>query len=105
MTELRRRQQALTAEQQALAAQQLDDEALLQIAHNVDGFVQHLRTSADTLDILQRQKILRLVVKEVVIENRTIRIRHSIPCARAGPLQPLRSPHTTTDYLLRTGRR
>jgi site-specific DNA recombinase len=101
---LRQRQAALEAEQRSLAAQQVDQEALLQITHTVDDFLKRLNTSAQSLDPKQRQQVLRLVVREVVVGRDSVRIRHSIPASRPGPPG---SPRTGTDpasYLLRTGR-
>ena len=39
--------------------------------------------AADTLDILERQRIVRLVIKEVLVGDDTIVIRHCIPVPRA----------------------
>lgn len=85
LRQLRKRQTALETEQRSLEAQQVDEAALLQITHSVDAFRQRLSASAQTLDILQRQHVVRLLVKEILIGQRTIRIKHSIPIARAGP--------------------
>ena len=73
--------------------------------------VARLHSAADTLDVLERQRIVRLVVKEVLIGEDTIVIRHSIPVASTpptsgGPPAPSRpegEPHGQS-YLLRKGR-
>jgi site-specific DNA recombinase len=70
-----------------------------------------LRTSADTLDIQERQRIVRLVIKEILIGDDTIVIRHSIPLSSMPPNgDDSRSTSSTPaasgdgSYLLRSGR-
>ena len=103
LRDLRQRQAALEAEQRSLAAQQVNEEALLQITHTVDDFLQRLNASAQRLDTKQRQQVLRLVVREVVVGQDSIRIRHSIPAARSGPDGSPRTGQDPPGYLLRTG--
>ena len=105
LRELRKRQKALEAEQRSLEAQHVDEEALLQITHGVDDFLKRLSTSAQTLDIDQRQQVLRLVVKEVVVGQESVRIRHSIPAVRAGPSGDRPNGAKFPSYLLCTGSR
>ena len=38
-----------------------------------------LRSAAETLNVTERQRIVRLVVKDVLVGDNTITIRHSIP--------------------------
>jgi hypothetical protein len=44
-----------------------------------------LRSSADTLDIQERQRIVRLVVSDILVGDETIVIRHSIPLSSMAP--------------------
>ena len=46
---------------------------------NAGSVSERLRARADSLDVGQRQKILRLLVKEILVGKETITIRHSIP--------------------------
>src|SRR5215470_532711 len=48
-------------------------------------FLTRLRTSADTLDIQERQRIARLVIKDILVGDETIVIRHSIPLSSVTP--------------------
>jgi len=41
--------------------------------------LERLRSNADTLDMDQRQRIMRLLVKEVIVGKDLITIKHSIP--------------------------
>lgn len=43
------------------------------------AFLERLRTNAQTLDVDQRQRIMRLLVKEVIVGKDLITIKHSIP--------------------------
>ncbi|MDB6160409.1 MAG: recombinase family protein, partial [Gammaproteobacteria bacterium] len=44
-----------------------------------------LRNSANTLDVMERQRIVRLVVKDVLIGDDTLVIRHCIPIVALSP--------------------
>jgi site-specific DNA recombinase len=110
MPALRQREQTLRAELHALAEQTRDRAAYLRLAETLSAFLARLRLAADTLDILERQRIVRLVVKEVLVGDDTIVIRHSIPVP-SGPLGGSRPPPSggsadvgaDRSYLLRTG--
>jgi len=110
MPPLRQREQTLRTELQALAEQTRDRAAYLRLAETLSAFLARLRLAADTLDILERQRIVRLVVKEVLVGDDTIVIRHSIPVPSGPPGGSSPPPLSGTDdlgadrsYLLRTG--
>jgi site-specific DNA recombinase len=106
MPALRQREQALRAELQAIADQANDRAAFLRLAETLTAFLTRLRGAADTLSITERQRIVRLVVKEVLVGDDTITIRHSIPVPQ-GPPQSGCLPPSRTDsqhYLLCKGR-
>ncbi len=110
MPSLRQREQALRGELQAIADQATDRATFLRLAETLTSFLGRLRSAADTLDVLERQRIVRLVVKDILIGEDTIVIRHCIPVALAptpdsGPPPPGR-PHGTPggqSLLLRSG--
>jgi site-specific DNA recombinase len=79
MPVLRQRQQALTAELQAIADQTNDRAAFLRLAETLTAFLARLRGAAETLSVIERQKIVRLLVKDVLVGEDAITIRHSIP--------------------------
>jgi site-specific DNA recombinase len=63
-----------------------------------------LRSAAETLSVIERQRIVRLLVKDVLVGEDTITIRHSIPIP-SGPLQNGGSePSVGQNYLLCKGR-
>ena len=81
MPELRRREQTLQAELEMLRTQVADQATYLRLAQTLSTFLQSLRANAKTLDMRDRQRITRLLVKEVVVGDDSITIRHSIPNA------------------------
>ena len=106
MPGLRQREQALRAELQAISDQANDRATFLRLAENLTAFLARLRGAADTLTITERQRIVRLIVKDVLIGDDTITIRHSISVPQQSPTQGGNPPPCGTDgrnYLLRKG--
>jgi len=102
MPPLRQREQAMQAELQAINHQTADRAAYLQLAETLTAFLERLRSNADTLDMGQRQRIMRLLVKEVIVGKDLITIKHSIPGKAAltgGNPQSSKPPtqHNTTQ--------
>jgi len=79
LPELRKRGKAIQTEIQCLDASAGDRDRFLRVADNVESFLARLRTAADNMDVTDRQKVLRLIVKEILVGPDTIRIKHSIP--------------------------
>jgi site-specific DNA recombinase len=110
MPALRQREQTLRAELQAISDQATDRATFLRLAETLTTFLARLRSAADTLDIIERQRIVRLVVKDVLIGDNSIVIRHCIPVGLApppdsGPPTPGKSQGMPggQSYLLRSG--
>ena len=108
--ELRAREQSMRAERQAILDQAADQISFLRLAETLTAFLQRLRQSAETLEIAERQKVVRLLVREVLVDNDTITIRHSIPAQAPTPPAggaPLPSNGKlrvrNESYLLRSG--
>ncbi len=105
---LRQREQALRTELQSIAEQTRERAMYLSLAQTLSMFLGRLRVAADTLDMLERQRIVRLVVKEVLVADDTIVIRHSIPVPSAPPNGSSPAPDPSDNladqrsYLLRT---
>jgi site-specific DNA recombinase len=94
--ELRKREATLQAQLDALDAELHDAETYLKLTETLDAFRARLATNAENLTVEQRQQIIRLVVREVLIGKDDVTIRHSIPVPTGG--QP-------PGYLLRSGSR
>ena len=110
MPHLRARQANLRGQLDALDAQAADRDAYLTLADDLEGFLAQLRGNATTATVEDRQKVLRLLVKDVLIGPGKITIRHRIPARPGGPGARQRDPGPDTegdhhrDYLLRWGR-
>jgi len=110
MPSLRQREQALRAERQSIADQTRERTTYLRLAETLSAFLARVRVAADTLDILERQRLVRLLIKEVLVGDDTIVIRHCIPVPSTPPdgsdsPPPIRSdePGVDRSYLLRSG--
>ena len=110
MPELRGREQGMRTELQAILDQAADRMSFLRLAETLTAFLQRLRESAESLEIVDRQRIVRLLVKEVLVDDDAIIIRHSIPTQSTTPPAgseppPSRGKSPTADqsYLLRSG--
>jgi site-specific DNA recombinase len=111
MPPLRQREQALRTELQSIADQTRERAAYLRLAETLSAFLTRMRMAAHTLDMAERQRIVRLVVKEVLVDDDTILIRHCIPVPTGPPSGSSPQDSETSDnvpgsgsYLLRTGR-
>jgi site-specific DNA recombinase len=107
MPELRRREQASNAELQAIADQSVTRAAYLRLAETLNTFLTRLRSSAGALDVSERQRIMRLLVKEVLVGDDKIIIRHRIPLPNRSDDGPPdgginTAPPGTEGYLLRS---
>jgi hypothetical protein len=72
MPELRKQAQAVESELQSLAMAAVDAAKYLQLDESLDVFRSKLRMRAETLDIRERQQILRLLVKEILVSGEHI---------------------------------
>ncbi len=77
--ELRRREANLQTQLDALDTELHDAETYLKLTETLEGFRARLSANAENLTTHQRQQIIRLVVREVLIGEDDITIRHSIP--------------------------
>src|SRR5918998_1216720 len=111
MPELRRQEKAAQSEQLSLAEATADQSKYLRLVETLAQFRERLRARADRLEVGQRQKILRLLVKEILVGKETITIRHSIPAPHSGgasdgssgPASVPSSTSSSAGYLLRSG--
>ena len=87
MPSLRRRQGTLRAQLDALEAELHDAASNLKLADTLEGFLARLNDGLDQLTLEEQQRILRLVIREVLIggDDDTITIRHAIPTPNGDP--------------------
>ena len=97
MPELRARETSLRSQLDTLAAQLVDRDAYLKLAENLEGFLARLRDNAATATITDQQRVLRLLVKDVLIGPEQIVIRHSIPAGGSATTPPPKPTDGDTD--------
>jgi site-specific DNA recombinase len=85
LPDLRAREASLRSQLQALDAQSADQQIYLKLAHDLDTFLSGLRTTAATSDVHERQRIVRLLIKDVLVGPEKITIRHRIPVREHTP--------------------
>ncbi|MFB9984546.1 recombinase family protein [Mesorhizobium kowhaii] len=110
MPELRAREQTMRTELHAIRDQAADRMTFLRLAETLTAFLQKLRASAQSLDVSDRQRIVRLLVKDVLVDDDTVIIRHSLPMqttipppGKASSPSNGKSPSADKSYLLRSG--
>src|SRR5271165_1338988 len=104
MPHLKQQSQAVNSELQVLEMAKLDQSRYLKLAQSLGGFRNKLRARAETLDVKERQQILRLLVKEILVGFDTLTICHSIPIPSGDGSPPNISGSTSSpqsDYPLR----
>jgi len=100
MPGLRSREAGLGAQADALDAQLADRESYLKLADDLQGFLAQLRSKTGTATIEERQRVLRLLVKDVLVGPEKITIRHRIPVRErtAAGKQPSEETDTEGDH-------
>jgi DNA invertase Pin-like site-specific DNA recombinase len=79
MPDLRARETNLRNQIEALDSQLADREAYLKLASDLEGFLTQLHSKAEVSSVEERQRVLRLLVKDVLVGPDKITIRHRIP--------------------------
>ena len=97
MPELRSREAGLRHQIDALEGQLADREVYLKLADDVEGFLTGLRAKTRTATVTERQRVLRLLVKDVLIGPDKITIRHSIPVRNTTPSRTHDRPETDSE--------
>jgi site-specific DNA recombinase len=67
MPALRQRENAMQAELQSIVDQVNDKAAFLRLAETLSALLTRLRASAGTLDVHERQRVVRLLVREILV--------------------------------------
>ena len=85
MPALRTQHHAIATERQAIETAALDQARYLRLSETLTEFRARLRARAETLDITEQQKIVRLLIKEIRIGADAITICHSLPIGTREP--------------------
>ena len=97
MPELRVRETSLRHQIDALDSQLADREVYLKLADNLEDFLTGLRAKTITATVAERQRVLRLLVKDVLVGPDKITIRHSIPVRHNASSRTDGSAETDTE--------
>lgn len=89
--DLRSREAGIRAQIQALDVQVADRALYLKLADDLGGFLTELRNNTDAARVEDRQRVIRLVVRDVLVGPDSIVIRHRIP------IRKQIKPSTTPD--------
>jgi site-specific DNA recombinase len=92
MPPLRQREATAEAQLAAFEAELTDAETYVTLAQSLEGFLAKLHEAAQTLVLADRQRVVRLILKEVQVGPDTLVLRHSIPVP---------GHHPDPGYLLR----
>ena len=84
MPELRRREKALGGEIDSLDNHLANEKTYLTLAENLETFLTRLHHAATISSVGERQHVLRLVVREVLVDTDSVVIRHTIPGLNPG---------------------
>ena len=79
MPPLRQRETAAEAQLHIFEAELMDAETYMTLAESLEGFLAKLRETAETRALPDRQRLVRLILKEVQVGPDTLVLRHSIP--------------------------
>jgi len=75
---LRKRKATLEAELKSLQAKGLYAQNNPQASQNMEKFLRQLKVGANKMPIEDKQKVLRLLVKDIIVDDDSIRINHCI---------------------------
>lgn len=90
--ELKKKIGALEKERQSLSLRAVEDQRWIELNQSLEAFLARLNQSVEKLSNEERQKIVRLLVKQVDVGKETITIHHSIPVDTPKPTQTGMSP-------------
>jgi site-specific DNA recombinase len=102
MPGLRKRQEALKAELISLEVDSASHQRFFRLADNMADFLGRLRKTAESVSVIDRQKIVRLLVKEILVDLETIKIKHSIPVPEVSCKSGQQKCPEISSYLLRS---
>jgi site-specific DNA recombinase len=97
MPDLRARETGLRNQIDALDAQLADRQAYLTLASDLETFLAQLRDKTEAASIEERQRVLRLLVKDVLIGPEKITIRHRIPTRERTTTSDRTTKNTDTE--------
>ncbi len=101
MPALRKREKTLNDDLNYLENDLANQHLLLKLTDNIKGFLSKLHRAAGGMSVVEKQKVLRLVVKEILIDDKSIRVKHSIPLPHSSMPTSASEEPKASSYLLR----
>ena len=97
---LQARQRSILCELEALKTAELERGSRLSLATTMERFLQRMREGARSMSLAERQRVVRLLVREVQVAKEEVTVCHSIPIqpsptSRSGPSR--NEPGATTS--------
>jgi site-specific DNA recombinase len=92
ISDLRKKTNAASGQITAIDAQSHDEETYMKLCESLETVLATLHERSQTLSVEERQRVLRLVVKEIQVGKDSVVIKHSIPSSDGDPTEsyPLR---------------
>ena len=77
--EIRKKIEALEKEQQTLNLRAVEDKRWIELSNSMETFLSRLNETAEKMSAVERQKVLRALVKQITVGKELITIHHSLP--------------------------
>ena len=81
--EIKKKLGALEQEQQNLKVRAVEDKRWIEVSNSMETFLGRLNETAQTMTPVERQKLLRMLVKQITVGKDLITVHHSIPTGAA----------------------
>jgi len=103
--EIKKKLGALEQEQQNLKVRAVEDKRWIEVSNSMESFLGRLNETAQTMTPVERQKLLRLLVKQITVGKDLITVHHSIPTrATRGSAELTSYPLCTRGHQAALGR-
>ena len=98
--EIKKKLGALEQEQQNLKVRAVEDKRWIEVSNSMETFLGRLNQTAQTMIPVERQKLLRMLVKQITVGKDLITVHHSIPTgATRGSAELTSYPLCTRGHL------
>ena len=104
--DLQKRIEALNQEQKNLHLRAVEDQRWNQLSNSMECFLKRLNENVGKMTVAEKQKVLRMLIKQITVGEELITIHHSIPLtASGGSPEPSSYPLCTRGRFTVAGKR
>jgi site-specific DNA recombinase len=82
--DLQKRIEALNQEQKNLHLRAVEDQRWNQLSNSMECFLKRLNENVGKMNVAEKQKVLRMLIKQITVGEELITIHHSIPLTASG---------------------